>query len=295
MGHQLWVSPTTGYRRKGTRLSEFRALFENGITARAIFEPIQSCPAGAFALEIAEHLRLRDFDLAGVQETERGQVIGFVQRDTLKDGLVRDHLRPFTTEDLVSEAISLADLLSVMTDKQQVFVLTGDRVGGIVARADFNKPPVRVYLFGLISLLEMHLSFWLRHFYEGDTWQTELSAERLRKADTLLQQRRVRNQAVALFDCLQFCDKRELALKKEDLRDSLGLGSKKACRKFLREVEKLRDELAHSQYDISGADWPETISLVEGIEILVRKSDQLVEKKASEQAVNFQSELWASI
>ncbi|HKO35760.1 MAG TPA: hypothetical protein VJV21_04735 [Pyrinomonadaceae bacterium] len=195
----------------------------------------------------------------------------------------------------MSDATPLANLLSVMTDKEQVFVLTGERIGGIIARADFNKPPVRVYLFGLISLLEMHLSFWLRHFYEADSWQAELSDNRLARANELFRQRRLRNEEIALFDCLQFCDKRELALSKEDLRSSVGLGSKKVCRKFLREAEKLRDELAHSQYDVSGANWRETIRLVEGIEELVRKSDQLVDKKATEQAGDFQSLLWASI
>jgi hypothetical protein len=58
MGFQLWTSPVTGYRRAGTRLRELRHLFEDGITARAILEPLQCCHAGADALTMAQILHV---------------------------------------------------------------------------------------------------------------------------------------------------------------------------------------------------------------------------------------------
>ncbi len=39
MAYQLWVS-RDGYRRKGTRASELRKLFDDGITADSIQEPL---------------------------------------------------------------------------------------------------------------------------------------------------------------------------------------------------------------------------------------------------------------
>lgn len=42
---------------------------------------------------------------------------------------------------------------------------------GIVTFADLNKPPVRVYLFGLVSLLEVHLRFWIRTAYSDGSWK----------------------------------------------------------------------------------------------------------------------------
>jgi hypothetical protein len=83
MGYQLWTSPVTGYRRTGTRLRELRHLFENGITAQAILEPLQSCPPDANAIEIAQLLHARDFDVVGVKEESGGEVFGFVFRDSL--------------------------------------------------------------------------------------------------------------------------------------------------------------------------------------------------------------------
>ena len=89
MGHQLWTSPITGYRRKGTRLSELRELFDTGITISGILEPLQSCPQDAKAAEMASVLHARDFDVAGVQVIQSGPVIGFVEKNKLVGGFVR--------------------------------------------------------------------------------------------------------------------------------------------------------------------------------------------------------------
>ncbi len=89
MGYQLWLSPITGYRRRGTRLSEFRSLLGLGITAHAILEPLQSCPGDASAQEMERILRRRDFDVAGVQTHPDEPVIGFVERESLRKGTVK--------------------------------------------------------------------------------------------------------------------------------------------------------------------------------------------------------------
>lgn len=91
MGYQLWTSPITGYRRKGTRLSELRAVLGAGITARTILEPLQSCLSNAPATEVALILRERGFDVVGVQDTEKGPVTGFVAADALRGGSIKDH------------------------------------------------------------------------------------------------------------------------------------------------------------------------------------------------------------
>ena len=46
-------------------------------------------------------------------------------------------------------------------DKEFIYVLKGGSIEGIVTRADINKPIVRIYLFGLISLCELHLNYWI--------------------------------------------------------------------------------------------------------------------------------------
>jgi hypothetical protein len=295
MGDQLWTSPITGYRRKGTRLKELRHLFEDGITARAVFEPLQACPADADAAHMAEILLQRDFDVAGVQERPNGPVIGFVLRELLQAGTVREHLQTLTAAHLISDATPLASLLSVLKTREHAFVLLGPEVRGIITRADLNKPPVRVYLFGLISLFEMHLTFWVKDSCPGDSWKKDLTATRIEAAEELLRKREARKENIDLLLCLQFCDKRDLVLQRDDLRGRLGLGSKRRALAILKHAEKLRDLLAHSQQDLTeGLSWPEIIEVVEMLENTVHKSDDLVEEKASRSAGRALTGLWAS-
>src|SRR5262245_31401705 len=147
MGYQLWTSPITGYRRTGTRLSELRSLIDSGLSIHAILEPLQSCPADAEAPEMAQLLTQRDFDVAGVQDAQDGPVRGFVERDRLTVGVVRDHLQHLSAEHLISDGTPLPSALEVLRTRPRVFVLIGADVKGIVTRTDLNKPPVRIYLF----------------------------------------------------------------------------------------------------------------------------------------------------
>jgi len=59
----------------------------------------------------------------------------------------------------------LREVIRVLSDHEHVFVVVRRGVSGIVTRADLRKPPVRLLLFGLVSLLEMHLSYWTRELF----------------------------------------------------------------------------------------------------------------------------------
>jgi hypothetical protein len=281
MGYELWTSPITGYRRKGTRLSDLRSVLGAGILARTILEPLRCCPAEAPAHEMESDLKNRGFDVAGVKAIENGPVIGFVKREAMRSGSVKDHIIPISAEHLISDATSLSDLLNVFRTKERVFVLVGSEVKGIITRADLNKPPVRVYLFGLVSFLEMHLRFWVRNAYGEDTWKAKLKEPRIEAANKIQEMRRARNEEITLLDCLQFCDKRTLILANAELRTRLGLSSKERGEKLLKKAEDLRDLLAHGQHDlVSGSSWPALIENVEEVETLIHKSDDAIEEAA---------------
>lgn len=295
MGSQLWTSPQTGYRRRGTRFFELRSLFEEGITAQAILEPLKSCPIDARASEMREHLDTRDFDVAGVQEAKDGRVIGFVRRENLTDGNVRDHLERFRTRDLVSDSIPLAGIFEVLREQNHVFVVVGPSVRGIITVADLNKPAARIYLFGLVSLLEMHLTFWISRHYEGESWTEVLSPGRLEKARSLLEERKAKKQELGLLDCLQFCDRRDIVLASSETCETLELEDPSDAKELLKNAEDIRDNLAHSQYDlVEGGSWTDVADVVAGVEALLEVSDTQVERRAEEAAEGFQDRLWAS-
>jgi hypothetical protein len=228
-----------------------------------------------------------------VREHPDGPVVGFVEAASLKGGRVRDHRQDIKAEHLLSDATPLSSLLQALTHRLRAFILVGPQVEGIVTQADLNKPPVRAYLLGLVSLLEMHLSFWVVTGYPGDSWRAALKADRIDAANRVLAERVKRNPKVTLFECLQFCDKRVLLVAQEELRTKLGLPSKSRAKSLLEHAEDLRNGLAHSQLDLAqGASWTAVLEQVEAIETAVHASDDAVQKRVSRLHAKDREGLW---
>jgi hypothetical protein len=165
--------------------------------------------------------------------------------------------------------------MALLAEKSRLFILERNRVTAIVTRSDLEKAPVRLLLFGLVTLLEAQLLNLIRLYYDADGWQRFLSQRRLAKAEQLLQERAARDEEIDLSDCLQFSDKRDLVLRAERLRTLLGFKSKKSAERFLTEAEALRDRLAHAQSTVSGSSWPDIIALAEKINALLQRCERL--------------------
>ena len=106
-------------------------------------------------------------------------------------------------------------VLELLARFPQVFVVVMGEVSGIITKGDLQKAPVRLWLFGVLSLLEMQFLRLIRTAYPQDTWKGFVSENRLGKAGQLLQERKRRNEAIDLADCLQFADKRTIVLRSD--------------------------------------------------------------------------------
>jgi hypothetical protein len=145
-------------------------------------------------------------------------------------------------------------------------------VSGIITKGDLQKAPLRMWLFGLLSLIEMQLLRLIRTTYPDDTWTQLLSYGRLGKAQQFLEDRQRRNEAIDLADCLQFADKRSIVAKSDSLRAALGFNSKSQADKQLQELEHLRNELAHAQDIVTGR-WPDLVRLASSAEHLLERCE----------------------
>lgn len=282
MGYQLWTSPLTGYRRKGTRFRSIKNLFIDNVTAKCIYEPLLSCHANSASGEVKNALQIRDFDVAGVKETEDGPVIGYVRNDEIGDRELKDCIRNIDHELLISDSTPIADIFSVLSRKHFVFIIYGNQVTGIITKADINKPPVRIYIFGAISLLEMHLNSWINHFFKHNGWIGQVPEARVEMARTIYEQRKGNNQELTLLECLQFCDKRDLLLKSDDFLTAFEF-SKKMFKSFIGRAEIIRNELVHSQNSIiANLGWDKFTETIAKTEVFLIKSDNEVERLALE-------------
>jgi hypothetical protein len=231
---------------KDTQSSRLRRLFLEGFSAMDIAEPLVSFDAEADARTVRAFMHEKEFDLVGIRVD--GLIHGYVWRDDLVEGFCRDHMRTFTPDDdLVPDTADLTEVVKSLAINKQCFVTILDRVGAVITLSDLEKPPMRMFLFGMITLGEMLMTEIIRHRYIDGSWHDCLSAQRLEKARQLQEERLRRGQTADLVDCLQYGDKGWILSYDEDVRKALGQDSRRDARKAIKEMETLRNNLAHTQ------------------------------------------------
>jgi hypothetical protein len=211
----------------------------------------------------------REYDLVGVRLD--GLVSGYVRRSELAGGRCGEYLRPFGPDDLVTESDSLQKVVESLAINNRCFVTVLDRVGAIITLSDLEKPPMRMFLFGMITIQEMIMARMVAENFPGGSWRHLLSEGRLSKAEELLRERERRGRNVDLLDCLQFSDKAQILLKNPAILEQfkgLGLPSRKAALQASKELESLRNNLAHTQ-EIIPDGWQRIAIFATRLEILL--------------------------
>jgi len=258
---------------KVSSYKNLRSLYEQNITVNSISETMDTCHLNDDALHIKNLMDTKDFDVMGVED--HGVVIGYVIRNELKEGICQEYYRSFSPRELVSESTPLIDTLFFLKEKDRVFILEGNSVTKVVTLADLQKPPIRMLLFGLISLLEMHLYRIINDFFPEDTWKKHLNLHRIQIAEELFSLRKSRNEAIQLCDCLQICDKRDIVLNESPLRELLGIDSKSKGKSYFKQLEGLRNNLAHSQNLTTQNSWEELFLVLEQTEKLLGQCEKI--------------------
>jgi hypothetical protein len=208
----------------------------------------------------------RRYELAGVRR--EGLVVGYIQRQDVETGVCGDYERDFSRAIVVPDSTNLPMAVILLSETPRIFITTFGRVGGICTRSDLQKPPVRMWLFGMVTIIEMGLMQAIESDLPDQAWRRYVSDARLEKADALLAERQRRNQDLNLLDCLQFSDKGQIVLRDEGLRKKFGFESRRKGEETIKRLEALRNNLAHSQ-DIVNADWETIVSLTENMDAVL--------------------------
>lgn len=225
-------------------IERLQRLFTDGFSVMDIAEPFCFFSADMAAQEAAQAMLIQNAELAGVLQD--GKQIGYVRRERLGAGVCQEVLQGFEPGEVVSDTTSLARGIEVLGNHGHCFVAVFGQVSGVIGPNDLEKPQVRIYLFGLITLVEEIFGRVIRHMFPADSWQSMISQGRLQKAEELQCERQRRGQPVDLVDCLQFSDKGQIMARITEFRDDLGMSKREADR-AVKELEALRNNLAHSQ------------------------------------------------
>jgi hypothetical protein len=217
-------------------------------------------------------METQDYDVVGIRQ--KGLMVGYVVKEEISDSAVVANVHDFDSAELIADTTTLVEVFKLLRARSRVYVIYLNEVSGIVTKGDLQKAPVRMWLFGLVSLLEMQLLRLIRGCHPNESWVRFLKEARLDEARKLFEERKAKNEEVDLADCLQFCDKRDILKSSDEIRSLVGIKSKKQVEGLLKKAEKLRNNLAHAQ-DIITEFWPEIAGTVESIESLLEDMEKV--------------------
>ena len=251
--------------------SDLRRLFEKTISIREITEPLTSFDSDRDISSIKAFMEAHNYDVVGLREG--GVMTGYLCLHHLKEGPAINSMVRFEHSQTIGESEPLLTAIQRLRSRRQLFVTFLGSVGGIVTKGDLQKTPTRLWLFGLISLIEMQMLRVIRQRLPEGQWERFLPQPRLVAARKVFAERQRRNEEINasdFSDCLQICDKCEILLKDSELWPLLGFSSRTGGQRFFSALESLRNDLAHAN-DILRGRWPELADwATQGEDLLTR-------------------------
>jgi hypothetical protein len=241
----MMTSPTPTLLRDAQAAARLSHTFARSFTASDLAEPLQSLDETQPASLAREVMRECGVAILGVRRA--GAMVGWISSDDLKPGTLASHTRAFRPPELCNADTGLDLVLGAFAGAQQVFVQWLGAVAGVITRSDLQKPPLRMWLFGAITILDTNLTRAVEEIFPGDSWLDRISEGRAEKARTLRSHREQSGSVCRLVDCLQIKDKTDILVQNDASLAALGVASRREAKQLTSDLEKLRNHLAHAQ------------------------------------------------
>jgi hypothetical protein len=249
-------------------LSEQRVsrLFNQAFVAEDIAEPLKSFDGTRQVDDVISLMDLQKIEIAGVRQG--GSVVATVRRNDLHEmeGALTPYTRVISRDQIVNGDCPLSEVGTVLSRHEYCFVAILDSIGGVITRNEFEKPVVRMWLFGMITIIEMAVTQTIRNLWPDDSWTELVSKSRLQQARKLYDERQRRQQHSELLDCLQLGDKGKILISDPEQLALLDFPSQSTAKKIIKDVESLRNNLAHGQ-SIVVNDWAQILRFTRNLGI----------------------------
>jgi hypothetical protein len=173
------------------------------------------------------HPQFEDFDQIPVHKDS--SIIGVVTHEC--EGSIEKCLHRLDESMLISAQEPLTQFIPLMVNRPPYrLVLQGGSIRGIVTRSDLLKLPVRVFVFTLVTHVELLMTEIIRKKYpdhqDKPLWLQYLKEPRQEKVSEKQQKLKQANYDLPLLECTDFCDKRDIVRKifsfNNKFKDDLG-------------------------------------------------------------------------
>lgn len=172
---------------------------------------LDTCRPDDTVEDVLRRPELLDFDCIPVRDS--GHIIGYIQRGPDLSGRVRDQMRPIEESVLVSADLPLTHYMALIPERPFRLVLDGVMIRGIVTWSDLQKLPVRLFVFSLITHLEMVMAQYIQDHLGVDEWLQKISSGRREKIVEKQEALVRKNLEPPLIELTDFCDKRDILAK----------------------------------------------------------------------------------
>jgi hypothetical protein len=173
------------------------SLFHEGFNVIDLAQPLRSLDEASSKVAARKLVNKEDIPVLGVRR--EGSVAGYLLPKDLKGSGDLSGFRKFTPEQLLDDTANLDQLFIPLSSQDLLFIEVLGEVACIVTHDDLEKPPMRMWLFGVITLVEMNVSWAVQELYPNNRWVNMISAARLAKAEELQEERDRRKQHASLL------------------------------------------------------------------------------------------------
>lgn len=232
-------------------VADLHNILKDSLLVRAVHVELTSCVPGKKAQEVRAEMKKHTFDIMGYKVGNK--VAGYVCQEDLISGTCDAYRKPLEPSDTINACSPILTMLSQMKNRRWLFTAVKDDVIGIVTLADLQKAPVRMALFGLVSLLEIHtLSMVKRCYPRKIDIERGLGQRSWEKVKNDYEEMQDRHEDIELAATLLLPAKKDLLCNVPSLPEFLGFRNRGEAREVFKQAIALRNNLVHGRDVVHG-------------------------------------------
>jgi hypothetical protein len=180
-----------------------------------------------------------------------------------------ENFNPIYPTHIISSNTRIGHAMPIICKNGFTLLLEENKLTGIVTISDLEKPPVKMWVYGQLNILEILFKTIIRQFYPNDSCIDLLSDNRKTMILTVFNEKSELNEDIDIVECLYFSDISSILQKSKNIRKLIFKDDVKTGIKNLKSISKpkgIRNIIAHSDSIHKYMEWSRFSELMAFIE-----------------------------